>query len=102
MDHLLRTGDRIDWDEKGSESGAAGMAETPMSEPSYERQLDHIATLRLPERIEEIVKGHVKNIATSRKGRHMWTKIEEGCLPNERESTQRCRDQRVPYLHSQM
>eukprot|EP00971_Amphidinium_carterae_P146678 2907079-Amphidinium_carterae.2 len=78
IDHLLRTGDHIDWDDRGSESGAASMAETPLSEPAYERQLDYIATLRLPDGIENITKLHMKNIATATKGRHMWTRIEGG------------------------
>eukprot|EP00971_Amphidinium_carterae_P191192 3794256-Amphidinium_carterae.2 len=61
----------IDWDEKNSRSepGTASVAETPLSEPAYERQIDYIATLHLPEEVENVVKVHVQSIATATKGR---------------------------------
>eukprot|EP00971_Amphidinium_carterae_P078514 1553143-Amphidinium_carterae.1 len=74
---LMKIGDHIDWDER-NDDGSANMAETPVSEPAFERQIDFFATVTLAEGTEKIVKHYMQNIATATKGRHMWAKIEEG------------------------
>eukprot|EP00971_Amphidinium_carterae_P140443 2782975-Amphidinium_carterae.1 len=53
VDAQMKTGDHINWDEKTAD-GINNVAEMPMTEPDFERQVDFFASLTLPDGVESI------------------------------------------------
>eukprot|EP00971_Amphidinium_carterae_P109156 2161479-Amphidinium_carterae.5 len=67
IDHKIKSGDRIEWEEPLGD----GTAQIPMDEPEFETQLDTFAKLDLPPEIEAAVRHHMETIAISTRGRHL-------------------------------
>eukprot|EP00971_Amphidinium_carterae_P181809 3607268-Amphidinium_carterae.1 len=73
IDHKIKTGDQIEWDEPEGD----GRREPEMDQPEFETQLDTYVKLELPKDIDAAVWRHMDQIALATTGRHLRTKIED-------------------------
>eukprot|EP00971_Amphidinium_carterae_P125315 2482678-Amphidinium_carterae.2 len=73
IDHKIKSGDRIEWEEPEGD----GMNEPTMDEPKFEAKLDHYVKIDLPPEIDAAVWRHMDMIAVSTTGRRLQTKVED-------------------------